>query len=76
MQVPVLISEHILLCLSYQKMIARDYLGKIVCLALKDLINKKALFQGKMSEKFDSLRAFSIARLSIIEGGYVLPNWL
>ena len=60
--------------LSFEKMISGNYLGEIVRLALKDLINKKLLFGGKSSIKFDKPEAFTTKRLSSIEEGYVISN--
>ena len=52
-------------------MISGKYLGEIVRLALKSLIDGGSLFKGKSSATFDTFEAFETKYLSVIEGGYV-----
>ena len=61
--------------LSFEKMISDKYQGVIVCLILKDLINKGELFGGQSSPRFDNFETFNTQRLSTMEGWYVLSNY-
>ena len=54
-------------------MISGKYLGEIVRLALKALINKDdKLFGGESSKTFDTFEKFETAYVSDIEKGYVV----
>ena len=62
------------LCLRFEKMISDKYQGVIVCLVLKDLIDKKELFGGESSPIFDKCENVSTHKLSTMEGWYVVSN--
>ena len=60
-------------------MISGKYLGEIVRLVLKDLIDKGLLFRRKSSQKLDEAWTFELKYVSFIESGYVTTDmvaWL
>lgn len=55
-------------------MISGKYLGEIVRLALKDLVEKKLLFGGQSSTALDTFGTFESVFVSDIERGYVVQR--
>ena len=53
--------------LRFEKMISGMYLGEIARLACMDLVAKKLLFKGQVSEKFKSRNSFLTKFVSAIE---------
>ena len=53
-------------------MISGKYLGEIVRLVLKQLVDDKVLFGGKSSTELDTFEKFESAFISDIERGYVI----
>ena len=72
MSVIIIISGYVL---SFDKLIADKYQGRIVYLILEDLISKGELFGGQSSPRFDDFESFNTQRLSTMEGWYVLSNY-
>ena len=66
---PISVANTFYLTTRYEKMISGKYLGEIVRLAAKSLIESGSLFGGKSSDKFDTFEAFGTKYLSVIEGG-------
>ena len=53
--------------LRFEKMISGMYLGEIARLACMDLVSKKLLFKGQVSEKFKTRNSFLTKFVSDIE---------